>query len=85
MLNTKYIIFNAQGGKPAAQPNPNAGNAWFVNTVQLRVDNADAEILALNAENIGDTAKMANPFRAKETTIVKRNIGKQALPTSEKN
>lgn len=85
MLNTKYIIFNAQGGKPAAQPNPNAcGNAWFVNTVQL-VDNADAEILALNAENIGDTAKMANPFRAKETAIVQKKHWKAGTTTFEKD
>nr|MBP6314615.1 YfhO family protein [Chitinophagaceae bacterium] len=85
MLNTKYIIFNAQGGKPAAQPNPNAcGNAWFVNTVQL-VDNADAEILALNAENIGDTAKMANPFRAKETAIVQKKHWKTGTTNFEKD
>jgi uncharacterized membrane protein YfhO len=36
------------------------------------VDNADQEMLALNAENIGDTARVENPFRAKETAIVQK-------------
>jgi hypothetical protein len=45
MLNTRYFIVN-----PNAEPlkNPYAlGNAWFVKTYQI-VENADAEIAALN-------------------------------------
>ncbi len=72
MLNTKYILFNGQGGQPAVQQNREAcGNAWFVHQVKL-VDDANQEIVALNAENLGDTAKVENPFRAKETAIVQK-------------
>lgn len=78
MLNTKYIIFNGQKNQPAVQPNINAcGNAWFVNQVKV-VDNADQEMLALNAENIGDTARVENPFRAKETAIVQKKNWKES-------
>ena len=45
MLNTRYVIYN-----PEQQPlkNPYAfGNAWFVDKLDM-VDNADAEIEALN-------------------------------------
>lgn len=80
MLNTKYLIFNAQGNKPMAQPNPNAcGNAWFVNNVKV-VENADQEMNALNAENLGDTTQVANPFRQKKWLSCKRNIGRKLTP-----
>src|SRR6056297_498795 len=47
MLNAKYFI-TAQNNQKIAQRNPGAlGNAWFVNKVKL-VENADAEIAALN-------------------------------------
>ena len=76
MLNTKYIIFNAQDNKPAMQANMNAcGNAWFVQNVKT-VPDANAEMQALDAENIGDTAQVANPFRAKETAIVQQKLWK---------
>lgn len=85
MLNTKYIIFNGQNNQPAVQPNPGAcGNAWFVNTVKV-VDNADAEMLALNAENIGDTAQVANAFRAKEMAVVQKKFWKGSNTNFEKD
>jgi hypothetical protein len=47
MLNTRYFILPGQDKQPVAFPNPSAlGNAWFVSGVEM-VDNADAEILAL--------------------------------------
>ncbi len=85
MLNTKYLIFNAQQNKPVVQPNPNAcGNAWFVNNVKV-VDDANQEMLALNAENLGDTARVENPFRAKETAVVQKKHWKEATTTFEKD
>jgi hypothetical protein len=78
MLNTKYLVFNAQQNKPVAQPNPNAcGNAWFVGNVKV-VEDANQEMLALNAENLGDTAVVENPFRAKDLAVVQKKFWKQA-------
>ncbi len=77
MLNTKYIIFNGQDQKPAIQPNSEAcGNAWFVNQVKV-VENADSEMLGMNAANFGDTAKVANPWVAKEIALVQKKYWKQ--------
>ena len=46
MLNTKYFIFG-QGARAQAIPNPYAnGNAWFVQQLNF-VENADAEMAAL--------------------------------------
>ena len=59
MLNTRYIIFN-----PAYPPivNPEAfGNAWFVPEVKL-VENADAEIAAMDAINPLQTAVVDKRF-----------------------
>ncbi len=48
MLNTKYLILPDKEKQPVAFPNQNTlGNAWFVNSVEM-VENADAEIKALN-------------------------------------
>ncbi|NCA85816.1 MAG: hypothetical protein EOM83_09610 [Clostridia bacterium] len=48
MLNTRYFIVADQNKAPAARLNPGAlGNAWIVGKYRL-VDNADAEIAALN-------------------------------------
>ncbi len=48
MLNTKYFILPTQNGGVTVEQNPGAlGNAWFVSEVQW-VDNADAEMAALN-------------------------------------
>jgi len=48
MLNTKYYLVNDQQGNKSAQLNPGRlGPAWFVPSYRL-VENADAEIQALN-------------------------------------
>ncbi|MEM9823372.1 MAG: hypothetical protein AAF985_19980, partial [Bacteroidota bacterium] len=63
MLNTKYIIQQAQQGAPA-QPaqNPDAlGNAWFVNNYEL-VNNADAELAGLNQLNPKDKALIQQKY-----------------------
>ncbi len=57
MLNTKYfIVSNPSNQQPVASPNPDAlGPAWFVNAVRF-VDNADAEMKALDSLRPLDTA-----------------------------
>lgn len=76
MLNTKYLIFSA-GKEPTAQRNQQAcGNAWFVPGIKT-VKDANEAITALSAENLGDTVKVANPFRPKEIAIVKQADWKQ--------
>ena len=51
MLNTKYVIFPNQQGKPALQLNPDAnGPAWFVSELKS-VNSADEEIKALDSLN----------------------------------
>ncbi len=85
MLNTKYFIFDAGGGKPVVQQNPNAcGNAWFVNKVKV-VENADQEMLSLNAENLGDSAEIANPFRPKEEAVVQQKYWKSTTANFDKD
>ncbi len=56
MLNTKYfIVQNPQDGQPIAQQNPDAlGAAWLVKTIKY-VDNADAEMAALDNFDPKDT------------------------------
>jgi hypothetical protein len=62
MLNTKYFIVPNNDKRPMAFPNPKAlGNAWFVSSVQL-VDNADAEIKALNNFSPGTLAIVDKSF-----------------------
>lgn len=60
MLNTKYVIYN-----PTAPPleNPNAlGNAWFVEK-PLFVENANAEISAINYLNPAKEAVVDKKFK----------------------
>ncbi len=53
MLNTRYIIYDLNS---APLYNPKAlGNAWFVNDYKI-VENADAEIAAINNFNPASTA-----------------------------
>ena len=62
MLNTRYVVMPGQGGQPMVQRNPDAlGNAWFVDQFQL-VEDANAEILALNELNPADTAVIDKRF-----------------------
>lgn len=64
MLNARYVVMQGQGGQPMVQRNPEAlGNAWFVDQYQL-VDDANAEILALNELNPADTAVIDKRFAA---------------------
>lgn len=59
MLNTRYIIYNPD---QAPIRNPYAfGNAWFVDQVEI-VENADAEIEALNTINPLETAVVDKRF-----------------------
>ncbi len=59
MLNTRYVIYNPE--QPPLR-NPYAfGNAWFVGKVEI-VENADAEIAALNAINPLETAVVDKRF-----------------------
>lgn len=62
MLNARYVVVPGQGGQPMVQRNPDAlGNAWFVDQYQL-VDDANAEILALNEFGPADTAIIDKRF-----------------------
>ena len=64
MLNARYVVMQGQNGQPMVQRNPEAlGNAWFVDAYQL-VDDANAEILALNELNPADTAIIDKRFAA---------------------
>jgi len=74
MLNTKYFITEGQNKQPQAIVNPNAlGNVWIVQEFDL-VENADAEIEALNDFDPETTAivdrrfeQMLSGFRPKDT------------------
>lgn len=62
MLNTKYFIVPTQEGSVTVERNPEAmGNAWFVNEV-LWVDNADAEMDALDIFDPAHTAVVDKRF-----------------------
>ncbi len=66
MLNTKYIIVNNNGQK-MAQPNPQAcGNAWFVKQVKV-VENADAEMAALDSLDTRNVAVVDKRFEGKSS------------------
>ena len=66
MLNTKYFIVpDPQSGQPVAQLNGGAlGNVWLVKHVQV-VENADAEMKALDNFNPTDTAFIDKRFQPK--------------------
>jgi hypothetical protein len=76
MLNTKYIITQAQQGAPAQViPNPAAlGNAWFVNNVKF-TKTADETILALDAPSISEPRRDSMPagFDPAVVAIVRDN------------
>lgn len=62
MLNARYVVVPSQDGQPNIQRNPQAlGNAWFVNECQM-VEDANAEIIALNTLNPADTAIVNKEF-----------------------
>ncbi|MDD6783029.1 MAG: YfhO family protein [Prevotellaceae bacterium] len=64
MLNCKYFILSAEGKETFAVHNPFAmGNAWFVDQVKF-VDNARAEIDALNDEDLHRVAVVDNSFKS---------------------
>jgi len=64
MLNTKYfIVSDREVNQPMKQTNPGAlGNAWTVEQIRW-VDNADAEIAALNGFNPAREAVVDMRFR----------------------
>ena len=64
MLNTKYYIVPSQDGTALQViPNPDAlGNAWFVDEV-MWVDNADAEMAALDTFEASRTAVVDKQFK----------------------
>lgn len=66
MLNTKYfVVQDPQTGQPVAQINGGAlGNVWLVKHVQV-VENADAEMKALDNFNPTDTAFVDKRFQSK--------------------
>lgn len=74
MLNTKYfIVQDKQTGKLIPQYNSEAmGNAWFVESVQI-VENADAEIAALESTDIRRAAIVDTRFASQlsDTTFTK--------------
>jgi hypothetical protein len=56
MLNTKYIVIADESGKKEVQGNGSAnGNAWLINTVKV-VEDANAEIKALDSLNTKNEA-----------------------------
>ena len=84
MLNTKYFIVPGANGQPAVMPNPQAlGNAWFVDNVKY-VTSADAEMLAMNAPRLGDTAapNPATDWNPATTAIVRADPFQQTIGSS---
>ncbi|MDR1402654.1 MAG: YfhO family protein, partial [Tannerellaceae bacterium] len=59
MLNTRYIIYNPD--QPPIQNRAAFGNAWFVHQLTI-VENADAEIMALDAINPLEVAVVDKRF-----------------------
>lgn len=64
MLNTKYILFPDSTGNVQVQANPEArGNAWFVRNFNI-VEDANAEIKALDKFNSRETAFIDKRFES---------------------
>lgn len=67
MLNTKYFITTGQKNQPVAQLNPSAnGPVWFVKAIKY-VNNADAEMMALDSLHSRDTAVIDKREQSKVT------------------
>lgn len=67
MLNTKYFIVNGQNNQPVAQINQSAnGPVWFVRAIKY-VNNADAEMLALDSLHSRDTVVIDKREQSKVT------------------
>jgi hypothetical protein len=70
MLNTKYFILPDRDKQPAAFLNNNAlGNAWFVSGTQM-VENADAEIKALEGFDPKKVAVVDKSFAGELTSFL---------------
>ncbi len=79
MLNTKYIINQAEGSAPVPVTRPTRmGNAWFVDNYQL-VDNADQELAALRTLQPRSTAVIQKKHAAYLQGL---NITKDSLAMS---
>lgn len=61
MLNCRYMILPAQNGPQVMRRNSALGNVWFVREAQI-VDDANAEILALNDFDPATTAIVNKEF-----------------------
>lgn len=86
MLNTKYFIVPAQDGSATLTvvPNPDAlGNAWLVENIQW-VDNADAEMAALDNFDPARTAVIDKQFRDLIHETATTTAGDTILLTSYK-
>jgi len=78
MLNTKYIIYNAQA---PAIPNPyTLGNAWFVSKIKW-VNNADEEIQALQNFNPLEIAIADKKFKEQDFNFQKDTTATILLQT----
>lgn len=80
MLNTRYVITPGQQGKPTVQRNPEAlGSAWFVDKCQI-VEDANAEILALNDFAPADVAIIDKRF---ESYVNGKDLSRDTTATIE--
>ncbi len=74
MLNTRYIIYPGQDNQPQVSRNPGAlGNAWFPQEIKW-VKTADEEMLALNAEKLGELPSPDLGFSAAQTAVIREDF-----------